>query len=250
MDATENTERQPSTSDSVDEVLRELIERLRADGKSSQHFGISVDTLARRLGRRCARTGTPIAAIVDRLLSTEPGDDAVPASVVVDVVQAFEDELRSADDEPSSPRRRPFANSVTRLAALRRINQAATASLDLSAMLKTVVAVVRETMRCDSCSIFLLDEANSILVLSASVGLNSQATGRVFLPLGSGITGQAATRRQILAIPDATVHPELRRLSDDRRPTLQLAGFGATGASIARPSRWCAEHLEPRTARI
>ena len=74
-------------------------------------------------------------------------------------------------------------------------------------MLKTVVAVVRETMRCDSCSIFLLDEANSILVLSASVGLNSQATGRVFLPLGSGITGQAAIRRQILAVPDATVHP-------------------------------------------
>ena len=123
------------------------------------------------------------------------------------MVQAFEDELRSADDEPNPQRRRPFANSVTRLAALRRINQAATASLDLNAMLKTVVAVVRETMRCDSCSIFLLDEANSILVLSASVGLNSQATGRVFLPLGSGITGQAAIRRQILAVPDATVHP-------------------------------------------
>ncbi len=207
MDASKNHEDWSSTPESVEDVLRELMDQLRADAGSNSQFGVSVDTLSRRLGRRCGRTGTPVAAIVNRLLSIDSGDPAIPVSVVVDIVQAFEDELRSEDDEPNATRRRPFANSVTRLAALRRINQAATASLDLHAMLKTVVAVVRETMSCDSCSIFLLDEANSILVLSASVGLNPQATGRVYLPLGSGITGQAAMRRQMLAIPDATVHP-------------------------------------------
>ncbi len=207
MDASNNPTEEPLASGSVEETLRDLMERMRTDFGEIEHHGESVDILARRLGRRCARTETAVAGVVERLLSAKLGGQTLPAPVLLTVIQAFEDELRSGDDQSGAARERPFANSVTRLAALRRINQAATASLDLGAMLKTVVAVVRETMSCDSCSIFLLDEANSILVLSASVGLNPQATGRVFLPLGSGITGQAATRRQILAIPDATVHP-------------------------------------------
>ena len=44
-------------------------------------------------------------------------------------------------------------------------------------------------------------------MLRASIGLNPQATGHVFLPLGMGITGQAAVARQIMAVPDATTHP-------------------------------------------
>ena len=131
----------------------------------------------------------------------------VPDTVIVSVIRGFEGEqLVEAPREPSD-RPGPLSDNVTRLAALRRINQAATTSLDLHAMLQTVVGVVRETMNCDSCSIFLLDEANATLVLSASIGLNPLATGRVFLPLGTGITGQAALTRQLLAVPDATLHP-------------------------------------------
>lgn len=101
----------------------------------------------------------------------------------------------------------PLSSHVARLAGLHRINQAATASLDLEAMLQTVVDVVKRTVEADACSIFLYDATTGTLTLRATVGLNSDAIGRVSLPLGLGITGEAAATRRILAIPEARMHP-------------------------------------------
>ncbi|HUY98902.1 MAG TPA: GAF domain-containing protein [Thermomicrobiaceae bacterium] len=101
----------------------------------------------------------------------------------------------------------PLSSPVARLAALHRINQAATTTLDLATMLRTVVAVVRDTTAADSCSIFLYEPESATLTLRATVGLNQAAVGRVRLPLGTGITGQAAAERHLLVVPDARVHP-------------------------------------------
>lgn len=101
----------------------------------------------------------------------------------------------------------PLSSNVARLAALHRISQAATASLDLESMLRTVVSVVQETTDADSCSIFLHDGASATLTLRATVGLNPEAVGQVRLAPGAGITGEAAATRQTLAVPDARSHP-------------------------------------------
>ncbi|MBX6342908.1 MAG: GAF domain-containing protein, partial [Thermomicrobiaceae bacterium] len=100
-----------------------------------------------------------------------------------------------------------LSSHVARLAALHQINQAATASLDLEAMLNTVVQVVNETVGGDSCSIFLFESATNTLTLRAAVGLNPEAVNRVTIPLGAGITGQAALTRRVLAVADAQSHP-------------------------------------------
>ena len=101
----------------------------------------------------------------------------------------------------------PLSSHVARLAGLHRINQAATASLDLEAMLRTVVDVVKQTVAADSCSIFLYDQTSGTLVLRATVGLNQEEVGQLRLPLGVGITGEAAATRRILAVAEARSHP-------------------------------------------
>lgn len=100
----------------------------------------------------------------------------------------------------------PLSSHVARLAALHRINQAAT-SLELETMLKTVVDVVVQTTGTDSCSIFLYEPTSATLVLRATIGLNPEAVGRVRLPLTSSITGMAAATNRLLAVPDAQLHP-------------------------------------------
>jgi two-component system, sensor histidine kinase PdtaS len=105
------------------------------------------------------------------------------------------------------PRGGPLSSPLERLSALHRISQSATASLDLDSMLTTVVRVVRETVGSDACSLFLFDPSSDTLVLRASIGLNPSAVGRVTLPLGAGITGEAAVRREVLPVTDAVGHP-------------------------------------------
>ena len=100
-----------------------------------------------------------------------------------------------------------LAGPVGRLHALHRISRAATRSLDLEEMLSTVVKVLRETMRVDRCAIFLYDQSTGTLTLRAADGASADPPGSMTLPLGVGITGQAALTRQLQAVPDATSHP-------------------------------------------
>ncbi len=190
-------------------TLTSIVAHLARSSDEAEIADETINDLAEQFGQGAARQKMSLADAFDRLLSAaESIQGHVPGLLAISVIRGYERE-RSAEgwtQESGGPG--PLSDDVTRLAALRRINQAATTSLDLDAMLQTVVGVVRETMNCDSCSIFLFDEANSLLELSASIGLNQDAIGRVFLPLGSGITGQAALSRQLLAVPDATEHPK------------------------------------------
>ncbi len=102
---------------------------------------------------------------------------------------------------------RALAGPVGRLHALHRISRAATRSLDLEELLATVVKVLRETIEADRCAIFLYDQSTGTLTLRASDGISADPPGSVTLPLGVGITGQAALTRQLQAAADATSHP-------------------------------------------
>jgi len=114
---------------------------------------------------------------------------------------------RSAGRPASMQGPEALAGPVGRLHALHRIMQAATRSLDLDEMLTTVVRVLRQTVDVDVCSIFLYDQATGTLTLRATDGINPHPPGSVTLPLGVGITGQAAVTQQVLVAADAPNHP-------------------------------------------
>jgi two-component sensor histidine kinase/putative methionine-R-sulfoxide reductase with GAF domain len=100
-----------------------------------------------------------------------------------------------------------LSSHVARLAALHRINRAATGSLHLDDMLSTVVAVVAETIGGDACSVFLYDHHSQTLMLRASSGLNPDIVGKLSIRADAGITGLAAASRQTQIAVDAPSHP-------------------------------------------
>lgn len=158
---------------------------------------------AARYGERAALSGWTLAQCLDALLTRARASRIALTGEVLSAVSRGYMSQRAATEDA----RHPLSGAVARLTALHRISRAVTASLDLDGMLRTVVHVVRETMATDSCSIFLIDAPSTMLVLRASVGLNPEGVGQVVIPPGRGITGTAAMRRELLAVPDASQHP-------------------------------------------
>ncbi|HET9013961.1 MAG TPA: GAF domain-containing protein [Thermomicrobiaceae bacterium] len=179
---------------------RALADALRA-GASQE----SVVRVAERLGALVAREGGTLADAIRLVLDAHAAAHVGPNAHTISAAAAVFWRAGSVPDVAGTTG--PLSTHVARLAALHRINQAATATLDLATMLGTVVAVVRDTTFADSCSIFLFEPESATLTLRATVGLNEEAVGQVRLPLGTGITGRAAADRRLLAIPDARVHP-------------------------------------------
>ncbi|MDQ3655483.1 MAG: GAF domain-containing protein, partial [Chloroflexota bacterium] len=114
-------------------------------------------------------------------------------------------EHRGDGSGPKEPR---LPSQIARLTALHRINRAATANLQLSEMLHTVVDTVAETTASDACAVFLYDDATHLLALRAAVGLSPSAVGAITLRLGTGITGRAAEAGTLIAAPDSQLHED------------------------------------------
>ncbi len=161
-----------------------------------------------------------------------PLEDAMAAAI--EVLQAFFDRLGGHASDPATTiaagialaavahgyhqravapaSQESFDNVPTqeaRLRALYRINRAATANLDLSEMLDTVVRVVAEATQSDACAVFLYDPVTDSLALRAAVGLNPSSVGALVIRPGSGITGRAAIERRPIVAPDTHTHDDL-----------------------------------------
>ncbi len=101
-------------------------------------------------------------------------------------------------------------NKTSMLEVLRRIIQEVNGARSLDAALATMVRRIRKAMRTDVCSFYLYDEALETLVLMETIGLRTHAVGRVMLPLGEGLVGLVAKRREPLNLEDAQAHPRFR----------------------------------------
>jgi len=77
-------------------------------------------------------------------------------------------------------------------------------------MLNSVVYKIKHTMSVDACSIYLMDNANEI-VLSFTSGLPDSAIGQ-HIKVGEGIIGYSAEKLIPLAIEDATLDPRSFRI--------------------------------------
>lgn len=164
------------------------------------------EELAVAVGRSAAYHGMLLAELITAWTQQDVWAIRDDPDLFAAAVDAFY-RAPSPDRTTSESGDGPLSSPLERLSALHRISQSAAASLDLDSMLTTVVRVVRETVGADACSIFLFDPSSDTLVLRATIGLNPGAVGRITLPLGAGITGEAAMKRKVMPIIDAVNHP-------------------------------------------
>ena len=188
-----------------------------ASGKSLSGGQPLVDAFS-EFGERAAQQGIPLedvmAAGVDTLQAiferlggsvSDPGT-MMAAGVALSAAARSHIEGKSPSERTAPGAAGELPTQVARLAALHKINRAATADLKLSETLQTIVSVVADTTASDACNVFLYDDTTGLLVLRAAVGLNPASINAVTIRLGSGITGSAALEGRLISAPDAHQH--------------------------------------------
>ncbi|MGH7611488.1 MAG: helix-turn-helix domain-containing protein [Candidatus Dormibacteria bacterium] len=85
---------------------------------------------------------------------------------------------------------------------LQQLSRAAASTMERDQLLALIIRETTGAMEADVCALYLRDESKGGLVLTATNGLNQQAVGRVVMAMGEGITGQVASTRQPLSVPE------------------------------------------------
>jgi len=83
-------------------------------------------------------------------------------------------------------------------------------SRDLTTFLQKIVIMVAKHMNADVCSIYLYDDDQDELVLTATEGLNPDSVGRVRLKVGEGLTGLAIKELRPIVERVGSRHPNFR----------------------------------------
>lgn len=117
--------------------------------------------------------------------------------------------------------KRKLDRKAAQLSALREIGRAINAAWELQATLELITRKTAEVMGMDSCSIYLLDEAQAYLVLEATTGLAQDAIGRARLRLGEGLTGWAAEAGEAVGVADAARDPRFKHLPETEESIFQ-----------------------------
>ncbi len=107
------------------------------------------------------------------------------------------------------------------LAALREITRAISAAWSLEEILALITRKVARVMDVDSCSIYLLDDGDTYLVLKATTGLAVEAIGHARLKLGEGLTGHAAKIGKPVAASHASRDPHFKLLPETKESMFQ-----------------------------
>lgn len=100
------------------------------------------------------------------------------------------------------------------LNTLRKIVQEVNVAKDLKAALGIIVLRVREAMKSQVCSVYLLDTETNRFVLMATEGLNKRAIGKVSMAPSEGLVGLVGTREEPLNLEDAANHPRYRYFAE------------------------------------
>lgn len=90
---------------------------------------------------------------------------------------------------------------------LERITRLIGESRDFRETVDNIVALVKNEMHTDACSLYLYDEEQNQLILVATEGLTSDSIGKVKMKPSEGLTGLVFESRTPLVIQDADKHP-------------------------------------------
>lgn len=105
------------------------------------------------------------------------------------------------------------------LKTLRRIVQQVSAAHDSNEALDIVVKQVKDAIKTQACSIYLLDHRSNELILMATEGLNKAMVGQVRMHTNQGLIGLVSQREEPINLEDAPSHPSfvfLARLGEER----------------------------------
>jgi signal transduction protein with GAF and PtsI domain len=91
---------------------------------------------------------------------------------------------------------------ITELSTLAEVSEAVTSPLYLHEMLGLIVDMAAQVMRAKACSLLLLDEKHSQLVLEATQGFSPAYNKKAPLKIGEGVAGQVAQTGEPMIIED------------------------------------------------
>lgn len=103
-------------------------------------------------------------------------------------------EKRRADDQ--------IQQQLKHMAALRAVDMAITASMDLPLTLRVLLEQVTAQLSVDAVSVLLLEEDSQQLVYAAGQGFLTNAIREVRLQVGRGFSGKVALQRKLLRVDD------------------------------------------------
>jgi signal transduction histidine kinase len=97
--------------------------------------------------------------------------------------------------------------AARQLAFLERVVRATAEQADHDQLLRLIIDETTEATDTQVCSLYLWDDAEKLLILTATNGLAQSGIGQVRLGLGEGVTGWVAAQRAPLAVPDVRAEP-------------------------------------------
>ncbi|MFQ5683987.1 MAG: phosphoenolpyruvate--protein phosphotransferase [Candidatus Binatia bacterium] len=106
--------------------------------------------------------------------------------------------------------RKTSGDSFPHLTILEDISALIDHSQDLRETLKSIVAVVAERMETEVCSLYILDRQQSRLTLRATMGLDQEAVGKVFMGVHEGLCGLVIEKMGPVMVVDALTHPRYK----------------------------------------
>ena len=104
------------------------------------------------------------------------------------------------------------------LAALHEIDVAISASVDIHVTLDILLEQTVSELNVDAAAILLLNPLTRTLEYAASQGFRSHQVVGKHIPVGIGLAGQAALRRQIQSVPDLRESP----LKENQKPAVNI----------------------------
>ncbi len=96
------------------------------------------------------------------------------------------------------------------LTILRKISKIIAENDDQSQVLDEIVKVLSKNLDSEVCSIYVYDDEENDLLLTATCGLNQDLVGKVRLKPGEGITGTAFKAGEIINISNPEKHPKYK----------------------------------------
>jgi len=111
------------------------------------------------------------------------------------------------------------ADRLAEVTTLYTLSTQITSSLSLTEVLGSIVSILRLTLDCRSCSIFVLDPSGETLRLEAASGPSSTWKGIARLQVGEGVSGRVIAEQRSIYVPDTQAetdflyfNPQIRSL--------------------------------------
>src|SRR3989338_8382299 len=108
----------------------------------------------------------------------------------------------------SKPKR--SISHARQLEAISNVSKMITSNLYLEEILRLIVTVTAEIMNSKICSLMLIDEKTSELVLKATQSMSDVYNKKPNLKIGEGIAGKVALENKPMAIYDLSNEPEYK----------------------------------------